>query len=1048
MVLEVFFIVFTLVCLVSLVMSIRAKRKNWGFVMTSILLMICDVLCIFLFNSQTIKATRNLLFISYISYSWMFMGAVWTVVKMSSIKKIQYIVIPMFGWSVMLTGLLVYCFTAPRMISFTKRVLFGRIWWIAEGTGNHNGLLGFTAYSYGCFAAGLAVVVVACICYFHINKIFRNKYIIISVVQIFLTAMIVLNYIFKLPMWIYVLLMNPVCYFIYYFAFVEHNVRLKSEVIMFFANEMSDGLILYNEYNDLIHVNDLIKNLMDDDILRKMEDINFFENWISHVERVENIEALPYTKGDETLYFTVKRHGIGQEPNAVGTAYVLHDTTNSINQIRLMEQVNSELERTAKMKSDFLANMSHELRTPMNAVIGMAEIALREDLNPRVKDCLTQINHSGRNLLNIINDILDYSKIDAGKMEIILDNYEPLSEVNDIAHVLQTRIGEKDLELFFIVDPTLPHELIGDCMRIRQVLINIANNAIKFTERGCIKITLDCERISADELMLVYHVIDTGQGIKEEDLKKLFESFTQVDSKRNRNVEGTGLGLAISKSLVEAMDGIIGVESEYGKGSDFWFKIPQRVSNSGHDLVVENAGEKMAYCLNERNIMVDEFIGEMKRLGVEAKALTHLEDYEPSGKKDYLFIEEDYYNSVTEQFLDDHPDVIGIVLTDFGSDFKPRRKNARVMMRPITTLASVLSLNCKDISSMNFSSEDDRSAHFIAPDAKVLIVDDNTINLSIAVGLLAPLKIKCEIAQSGMEAIENVKNDKFDLILMDHMMPVMDGIETTEAIREDIPEAADTPIVALTANVMEESKIMFMEAGMVDMIAKPIDVKELYRKLFEILPADKVVQLDANAPVPAEPEEYEHYDCLDCERAIKGLGSAKLFAKVVSEYYKRGPKNAAEIESAKGIEDWDDYAIKTHALKSSSRQIGAMELGEYAETLEHAGKAGDVETITQVHPKAMEIYRRLLDDLSKYFPEEEAATDLPEIPAEELESIFTELAEACDNLDMDGMEACVEKLKKYSYPDGKKDIIDKLYEAIDGMDGDACVEIMDEYRNS
>lgn len=1016
----------------------------------TVLLVVCNVLSILLMNSQTIKQSRNLIYAYYIVYSWLFFGVLWTIIRIANEIRPRGLLAVMGVLSAVMTCLIIVSFNARGGVDFNKKILFGRIWWVAQAGPEGHGILGFDTFWIVSILAFIMIISYAVKCQINTHKMFRGKYLALILCQLVLMIMAVLGKLFGLPLWIYTLVMNPVCYIAYYLAFVQSDIRLRNEVIMSFANEMSDGLILYNSGNDLIHVNDLIRNILDADFLEKLKDINVLEEWISHVENVENIQALPYSKGEEEYFFTVRKHYIGSDQNPIGRVYVLHDTTNSINQIRLVKKVNTELERTARMKSDFLANMSHELRTPMNAVIGMAEIALREELTPRLRDCLDQINSSGRSLLSIINDILDYSKIDAGRMEIVPEKYEPLSEVNDIANIIMTRIGEKDIELYFIVDPALPHELIGDSMRIRQILINLANNAVKFTEKGIVRITLETEKISDDEVMLTYHIVDTGKGIKEEDLEKLFVSFSQVDSKRNRNVEGTGLGLAISKSLCEAMGGSIGVSSEYGSGSDFWFKIPQKIADGKRDLEVEDADNKYVYCINENHRMTNEFSYEMAMLGVEGRIISGPEEYVQTGKKEFLFFEENAYSGQIRDFLDEHPDITGVVLTGMGSDMRPDKKNLRIMMRPQTTLAMVLILNDKSISDLHFSSENDRRAYFVAPEARVLIVDDNSINLSIATGLLEPMKIICDTALGGEEAIEKIRREKYDIVFMDHMMPGMDGIETTHAIREQIPDASNTPIIALTANVVEGSKDIFLEAGMVDMVAKPIDVKILTRKLYTWLPEYKIQHMDADE-IENRTREFEEkageFDCLDCEKAIQGLGSATLFAKIVETYYKRGPQTRLEIENAFDSGDIADYAIKTHALKSSSRQIGAMELGDIAEKLEKAGKASDLDTINEYHGRAMDMLGKLIDDLSKYFSEDEASdTDLPLITEAELNGIFLVLAEACENLEMDEMEACARKLKKYSYPDDRKDIMERLYAAIDMVDTEGCIEIMGEYE--
>nr|MCR5154577.1 response regulator [Lachnospiraceae bacterium] len=715
----------------------------------------------------------------------------------------------------------------------------------------------------------------------------------------------------------------------------------------------------------------------------------------------------------------------------------------------LMEKVNYELERTSRMKSDFLANMSHEIRTPMNAVIGMAEIALREELPANVRDCLVQIKHSGRNLLNIINDILDFSKIEAGKMEIIPEEYEPLSEVNDISHILQTRIGEKNVELFINVDTNLPHKLKGDSMRIRQVLINLANNAIKFTKEGFVLINISCERAEGNIMNMVFHVVDSGQGIKKEDIPKLFASFQQVNSRRNRNVEGTGLGLAISKSLCEAMGGKIGVSSEYGKGSDFWFMVPQEIIDEKPDLVVENVENKMAFYADKDIILAEQFIKEINKLGIEGAHLPSFEEYKPTGKKDYVFFKESLYNNGGKKFLEDHPEVQGVVLVPFDSAFSSDLPNLYITRKPESTLLIVLAFNNADVTSLITSEEEADKTYFTAPSAKVLIVDDNMVNISIAEGLLAPTKVKCFTAMSGLEAIEKARSEQFDLILMDHMMPGMDGVEATKRIKNEIPSAKETPIIALTANVMEGSKEMFIRAGMADFIAKPIDVKQLNRKMREWLPADKIVygmdEKNDKDKADSTVKEEELFDCLDCKEAVSKLGSAELYKSVVKEYYNSGWEILSEIQKAYEEGDIEHYAIKVHTLKSTSYQIGAHPMGDISKQLEMAAKEKDLEAVRKLHPVLLKEFEKLFSGLSKYFTESVDKTELKEATDDELKEIFERLKKACDELEMDEMEACAELLKEYSYPENKKNIIERLLTAIEHVDPDECISIAGEY---
>ena len=1046
MALNIYFGISLALCITSFIFSLTVKRKNLGYILTTLLLIISDGICFRSFACDTVKEARDLYFLAYIIYAWMFFGVLWTIVKLYSGRGQNAYLIPLGVISFLQTILIIAIFNSPRTIIFTRETLFGGLWWVAVGAEGKFGLISFPVYIVLSIISALLILAFSVKCIVNSPKVFKARYVVLSAFQAVLLAVFILNFTFKWPMWIITMVMNPVCFFTYYLVFLQADFRLKDFAVASFANVMSDGLIVYNVYNDLIHVNDIIKKVVDKDTLAEMQSIDFMEDWLADMEIVEGIEVVPLKSGAWTFYYVVGKQILGNDKNFIGTLYTLRDVTPSINQIRLMEEINRELETSAKMKSDFLANMSHELRTPMNAVIGMAELALREELTPYAQDCLNQIRRSGRALLNIINDILDYSKIEAGKMEIIPEKYDPLSEVNDISNILQTRIGKKPIELFFIVEPNLPRVLYGDALRIRQVIINIANNAIKFTETGSVGIYLTCEKKSDAEVILHFHVVDTGIGIKKEDLERIFVSFQQLDSKRNRNVEGTGLGLAISQKLIEAMDGRIGIESEYGRGTDVWFNIPQKVVDGKSDLVVQECENKAGFCMNPNDKMTAAFEKEMIAFGMEHYIIKTPEDYIPTGKTDYLFIEDNRYGADIEALLDKYPYLVCVVITAMGENLKIDRKDIRIMSRPMSTLTMVMILNNQDIT--NYGHREEENTHFTAPDAKILIVDDNSINLSIAEGLLKPIKAKCTKVLSGAEALDVLSREHFDIILMDHMMPIMDGVETSEIIRRDIKSADDTPIVALTANVAEGSRELFLKAGMVDVIAKPIDVKTLMVKMHEWLPKDKIKEdelLKVTSVKEDETEEEAPFDCLDCKKGIEGLGSADLFKAIVAEYYGKGKKTLAGINEAKEKQDWKDYAIKTHSLKSTSRQIGAMELGALAEQLEHAGKAEDTDTIEKVHGEAMTMFEGLLTALSKYFPDAENEDTLPAISDDELYDLFSELTAACDELDMEKMEECGKRLREFSYPEEKQPLIESIIDAIASMDTDVIESLMKQY---
>lgn len=625
-----------------------------------------------------------------------------------------------------------------------------------------------------------------------------------------------------------------------------------------------------------------------------------------------------------------------------GYMMTIVDVTKIIEQNHLMKRLVLQTEDANRAKTNFVSNMSHEIRTPMNSIVGITEILLRSRHSPKEQEYLLNIQSSGRVLLTIINDVLDCSKMEAGKMQLFDEPYDTCSLFHDLRISMENRIGHSGLELIYDIDQDIPCKLKGDMGRIRQVIINLVNNAIKYTEKGSVRFSVHVRQKNTDKVMLYYEVADTGIGIRKEDHKILFDAFQRVEMDRNRYVEGTGLGLTISQNLVNMMGGVIEVESEYGKGSRFFFTIEQTIIDPTPVSAVNYNGQK---------------------------------------------------DNVTE-------------------------KEAECL--------------------------------FIAPEAHILLVDDNELNLVVAKELLKPLRMQIDTAENGLQAVKMVRGSQYDLVLMDHMMPVMDGIEAAKAIRA-LPEDKyqKLPIIALTANAMVDARKEFLNAGMNGFVAKPIDFARICNQLKLWLPKDlvrdvpkeeaKKLLADDLSDREIQPEDPQMG--FSFEEGVNHCGSKAALMKTIRIFYRTIDSKANKIEQCLKEGLISDYVIEVHALKSSALLIGAVPLSEAAKELEDYGKQGKTEVLEEKTPDVLTLYRDLKNILRPYAEKEEDAKK--EFSDGEWITALQQIHQCIEQFDLDGVDQIMEQLEEYQVPECIRESMDQLRVYVADVSMEEIMELTD-----
>lgn len=618
------------------------------------------------------------------------------------------------------------------------------------------------------------------------------------------------------------------------------------------------------------------------------------------------VEKISTTKGDMFFYSAEVKNtpfvlaGAIDKPTAIGVLYLIPITVMSVYVIFVLivlilsvflivasvkVRESDELreakliaEDASKAKGLFLANMSHEIRTPINAILGMDEMIIRQTGDKKLLQYAHSIKSSANSLLGLVNDILDFSAIEAGKLKLKNEPYNLSTLLMDISTLIKTRAESKNLEFKIDINKNVPDRLIGDVTRLKQVIINLLTNGVKYTIEGFVYLIIDYEKINDEEIKLKVSVKDSGIGMKPEDIQRLFHAFERFDENRNRTIEGTGLGMTIVKQLLDAMGGTIDVKSVYGEGSEFSFEVNQKVENwkqiDDYEITAEKAAIKQ-------------------------------ENYRPS---------------------------------------------------------------------------------FYAPDVRILSVDDMEINLIVVNGLLEQTGVKIDTALSGLKALELIKENRYDIMLIDHRMPEMDGMQLLERIRSMTDnENSSCVCIALTANVTEGMREKYITAGFNDYMEKPVKGNLLEEMLLKYIPKDKLLDESEREKLPLAPEEntgeeaeqgipeavknelqrLQDEGLLDWTNAVEFAGSEELYLDTVLFFRDSIDEKADEIESLYFAENIQDFTTKVHALKSSARLVGLTELSEMARLLEEAGKNEDMNYIRDNTWEVLSKYRSYKDVLEK-----------------------------------------------------------------------------------